>query len=161
MMRKPRLLLLAAVPAALLGGLVVWGASLALVAGAVSVQKVTPHAADMVAANQSIFKDDPPEKNSADYPKKVLEIYGIPAGEPELLLFVDPKALTRPPEMPSLAFLLVGQDGGGNPWQAKTVAFWGTLLLKASVVAAAALLLANLLVWSASPAPGGRHAAAH
>jgi hypothetical protein len=160
MKNKFRLLLLLAVPGAPLVGLGLWALSNAVAAGAAPIPIVTAHAPEMVTTNKGLFLLDTPDKKAPDYARKIMEIYGTPSAEPEPVLFVPPGKLSTPEEDRSISFLLVGKDGVQEPVQAKTVTFFGKLLVKGSVVAAAFFAVANLLVLASSPAAGGRSAAA-
>ena len=173
MNKKFRLLLLAAVPGAPIVGVCLWALSGVVAAKAQSIPIVTAHSAEMMATNQGLFALDLPDPKDPEYAQKIadlkkapgwaakiMEIYGAPTSEPEPVLFVSDNKLFRPQEDRALAFLLVGHNGVTEPLQRKTVVFLGELLALGSIVASAFFVVANLLVFVATPARGGRSAAA-
>jgi hypothetical protein len=117
---------------------------------------VTPFDAKQVRINRGMFKLDLPDRSDPEWKRKVMEIYGLPNEQTDVVVFVPAKRFTRPPEDRSIAFLIVDKDKGENPWQLKTFFFaakWGTF-------AALAAGVAGLGAWAAlrrraapSPAP--------
>ncbi len=98
---------------------------------------VTPFEERQVRINRGMFKLDPPRPDSPDWRKKVMEIYGLPNDQPDVVLFVPEGRITRPAEDPSISFMLVDKDKGENPWQLKSFLFaakWGTIAALAAAV---------------------------
>lgn len=98
---------------------------------------VTPFEEKQVRINRGMFKLDPPERNSPDWGKKVIGIYGLPNDQPDVVVFVPESRITRPAEDPSISFMLVDKDKGENPWQLKSFRFaakWGTIAAAAAAV---------------------------
>ncbi len=119
-MKRIRIGAIAALVATLLAFPAGWLASLA----AVEVWIVTPHSPETVGLNQELITAE-----EAKDPRRVLEIYGNPVGEPIRVLFVPRDRIVHPKEMPSLAILPVDKTKGENPLQLQTVWFlarWAT-----------------------------------
>jgi hypothetical protein len=124
-----------------------------LAATAKEVVFVTPFEEKQVRINRGMFKLDPPDRNSPDWRKKVMGIYGLPNEQPDVVVFVPSAKITNPPEDPSIAFMLVDKDKGENPWQLKTFLFgakWGTVAAGAT---GALLLLAWLALRKRAASP--------
>ncbi len=108
-----RALTIAGVVAARLVGATLLAATVIADRYATEVLLITPKAADVVAFEKELWEVGDP----------VAEIYGVPAGAPMELVFVDEAALIRPEEDPSLVLMPVDKQAGENPLQLKTVWF--------------------------------------
>lgn len=75
---------------------------------------VTPAAPEAVALNKMLWVEG----------DEVAEIYGVPSGEPQMILFADPARMIRPEEDPSLTLYRVTKEAGENPLQEKTMWFF-------------------------------------
>ena len=78
-----------------------------LAAGATEAWRITPHDAATVQSRKALFELDAPDKNSPDYPTKVMELYGMPTQQPIKYLFVAEERFIHPPEKPDLTLLPV------------------------------------------------------
>jgi hypothetical protein len=96
-------------PAALiaLALLIVGGARALERFGGVEVQLIVPASDEEVALNRSLWTEGEP----------VTAVYGVPAGEPVQVLFIDETRILRPEEDPGLALLPVDKQAGDNPLQ--------------------------------------------
>ncbi|MBM4373268.1 MAG: hypothetical protein FJ098_16550 [Deltaproteobacteria bacterium] len=80
---------------------------------ATEVQIIAARDPAVVAVEKALWMEGDP----------VTELYGVPAGQPVRVAFVDPGRLIRPDEDPSLVLLPVDKQAGENPLQVKTVWF--------------------------------------
>ena len=90
---------------------------------AVEAWLITPHHPQKVEVNRGLFLLDAPGPSDRDYPRKVMEVYGNPTGEPVRVLFVPRGRFVHPPELPSLTLLTVEKEKGENPLQVQTLRF--------------------------------------
>jgi hypothetical protein len=75
---------------------------------------ITPAAPEAVEMNKMLWEEGEP----------VAEIYGVPASEPQLILFADEAKVIRPEEDSGLVLYRVIKEDGDNPLQEKTVWFF-------------------------------------
>ncbi|HEX7898749.1 MAG TPA: hypothetical protein VF950_13380 [Planctomycetota bacterium] len=111
------------------GLLVVPLVAAALKSGAVEVYQLTPHDKDTVEVNKFMFDTKPEDP---DYDRKLMEIYGLPNQNKDVLILIDKSKLVYPAgknadgseKRPDLAFYPVEKP----PLQAKTVDFFAPLV---------------------------------
>jgi hypothetical protein len=108
-------------------------APLAARALATEVVFISPGSPEEVAVNKELWAPGDP----------VVDIYGVPAGEPATILFPDQSKVIRPAEDPSQRLYVVDKQQGDNPLQAKMVTFFARLAALGFGIAAALVLAAR------------------
>ena len=101
------------------------------------------HADDDVETNRELFEltFDPATDGGDVELEQVLSIYGnVAKVETQRVLVFDEARVTRPPELPEIAWMPAGSAGGEYPVQAETVAYTAHRITLAGLVAAVLLL---------------------
>ena len=75
---------------------------------------ITPAAPEAVEMNKMLWEEGEP----------VAEIYGVPASEPQRIIFADESRIIRPEEDEALVLFRVTKEAGENPLQEKTIWFF-------------------------------------
>lgn len=126
-----------------------------LKSGAVTVYQLTPHAPDVVVVNRDLWNFDPPNPaTTKDYDRKLMEIYGIPNENKDVLVLVDKNKLVYPAgknadgteKRPDLVFLPVDKQKGENPLELKTVEFAAPWVRLGAVIVGATFLGLHFLI---------------
>ena len=112
-----RILLFAGVAATVgLVGVLVVAATLAH-SYSTDVLIITPAASEAIALNKMLWEEG----------DDVAEIYGVPSGEVQSIIFAQAARIIRPVEDPSLVLYRVTKEEGENPLQEKTVWYFARL----------------------------------
>ncbi|HYF00054.1 MAG TPA: hypothetical protein VEJ18_14135 [Planctomycetota bacterium] len=128
-----------------------WIVTTAIISSAKEVWPLFPHDPSIVDAMRSDYR-------GSKETKKVLELYGTPLEETWKVVFVPKSELKRPKENESIVYYELKTDE--RPWQAKNFEFGRKYAVGGGIIGAVVCLLGLLLVKAASPAKGGRSAAA-
>jgi hypothetical protein len=108
-----------------------------------------------VVVNQAMFELDAPDPKGPDFPRKVMEIYGIPQDKPLRVLFVPEGRFTRPKELPTLRFILVDNVTRLKPLEAQTLYFLAKWVTGGAALGGIALLAVWLFLQRRRPVPAG------
>lgn len=99
------------------------------------VRIIVPASEEEVNLNRSLWVEGDP----------VVDIYGVPSGDPVRVLFVSPDRIIHPAEDPALALLPVDKQAGENPLQVQTA--WFFAWRAAAGFAAAAVAAFAVSLW--------------
>jgi hypothetical protein len=136
----------------------VYPAIAGIAATAVEVYLVPAKDPSLVEQEKILFDPEGMKKDSPEYRKAVISIYGLPTEETTSVVFVSDAQLTRPPELPGILILAVDKHKGENPMQTKTLWFFAKYLAGGSAFAGALLL--GLSAWLGRRKPGAAAPAA-
>jgi hypothetical protein len=94
--------------------LVIAGSSYVAARYSTEVVFITANGPEAIALERMLWEEGDP----------VAPIYGVPASDPQRILFAKEETIIRPPEDPSLALYPVDKEAGENPLQEKTLWFF-------------------------------------